>query len=96
MVLIVTVVCRIHYVPCVDVDISCNINITDIVLVVIVVPDYIVFHVSVLIFLVMLTLLRFALSKGPNRIGVSPHLRTETDPVSETSCLFFFHFSCNY
>jgi hypothetical protein len=34
--------------------------------------------------------LRLALSKGPNRIGVSPHLRTETDPVSETSCLFFF------
>jgi hypothetical protein len=24
------------------------------------------------------------------RIGVSPHLRTETDPVFETSCLFFF------
>jgi hypothetical protein len=34
--------------------------------------------------------LRLALSKGPNRIGVSPHLRTETDPVSERSCLFFF------
>jgi hypothetical protein len=34
--------------------------------------------------------LRLALSKGPKRIGVSPHLRTETDPVSETSCLFFF------
>jgi hypothetical protein len=32
-----------------------------------------------------------ALSKGPNRVGVSPHLRTETDPVSETSC-----FSSNY
>jgi hypothetical protein len=30
--------------------------------------------------------LRLALSKGPNRVGVSPHLRTETDPVSETSC----------
>jgi hypothetical protein len=29
-----------------------------------------------------------AFSKGPNRIGVSPtpHLRTETDPVSETVC----------
>jgi hypothetical protein len=29
-----------------------------------------------------------ALSKGPNRVGVSPlpHLRTETDPVSETLC----------
>jgi hypothetical protein len=28
---------------------------------------------------------------GPNRVGVSLHLRTETDPVSETSC-----FSSNY
>jgi hypothetical protein len=27
--------------------------------------------------------------KGPNRVGVSPHLRTETDPVSETSCFSF-------
>jgi hypothetical protein len=35
--------------------------------------------------------LRLALSKGPNRSGVSPHLRMETDPVSETSC-----FSSNY
>jgi hypothetical protein len=35
-------------------------------------------------------LLRLALSKEPNRIGVSPHLKTETDPVSEMSCLFFF------
>jgi hypothetical protein len=26
------------------------------------------------------------ISKGPNRIGFFPHLRTETDPVSETSC----------
>jgi hypothetical protein len=34
---------------------------------------------------------RLALSKRPNRVGVSPHLRTETDPVSETSC-----FSSNY
>jgi hypothetical protein len=34
---------------------------------------------------------RLALSKGPNRVGVSPHPRTETDPVSETSC-----FSSNY
>jgi hypothetical protein len=25
-------------------------------------------------------------SKEPNRIGVFPHLRTETDAVSETSC----------
>jgi hypothetical protein len=25
-------------------------------------------------------------SKGPNRVGVFPHLRTETDPVSETLC----------
>jgi hypothetical protein len=30
--------------------------------------------------------LRLALSKGPNRVGVFPHLRTETDPVSETLC----------
>jgi hypothetical protein len=30
-----------------------------------------------------------ALSKGPNRIGVFPHLRTETDPVSEMLCFFF-------
>jgi hypothetical protein len=36
---------------------------------------------------------RLALSEGPNRIGVSPHLRTETDPVSETSCLFFYLFA---
>jgi hypothetical protein len=35
--------------------------------------------------------LRLALSKGPNRVGVSLHLRTETDPVSETS-----YFSSNY
>jgi hypothetical protein len=28
--------------------------------------------------------LRLVLSKGPNRVGVSLHLRTETDPVSET------------
>jgi hypothetical protein len=36
--------------------------------------------------------LRLALFKGPNRVGVSLHLRTETDPVSETSC---FSFSSN-
>jgi hypothetical protein len=30
------------------------------------------------------------ISKGPNRIGVFPHLRTETDPVSETSCFPLF------
>jgi hypothetical protein len=30
--------------------------------------------------------LRLALSKGPNRVGVFPHLRTETDPVSEMLC----------
>jgi hypothetical protein len=31
--------------------------------------------------------LRLALSKGPNGVGVfAPHLRTETDPFSETSC----------
>jgi hypothetical protein len=35
--------------------------------------------------------LRSALSKGSNRVGVSLHLKTETDPVSETSC-----FSSNY
>jgi hypothetical protein len=35
--------------------------------------------------------LRLALSKGPNRVGVSLHLRMETDPVSEMSC-----FSSNY
>jgi hypothetical protein len=32
--------------------------------------------------------LRLALSKGPNRVGVFPHLRRETDPVSETLCFF--------
>jgi hypothetical protein len=26
--------------------------------------------------------------QGPNRVGVFPHLRTETDPVSETLCFF--------
>jgi hypothetical protein len=31
------------------------------------------------------------LSKGTYRVGVSLHLRTETDPVSETPC-----FSSNY
>jgi hypothetical protein len=33
-------------------------------------------------------LLWLALSKGPNRVGVSLpfHLRTEADPASETSC----------
>jgi hypothetical protein len=31
--------------------------------------------------------LRLALSKGPNKVGVSsPHLRTETDTFSETLC----------
>jgi hypothetical protein len=30
--------------------------------------------------------LRLVLSKGPNRVGVCPHVRTETDRVSETSC----------
>jgi hypothetical protein len=31
--------------------------------------------------------LRLALSKGPNRVGVSPpHLRTETNAISETLC----------
>jgi hypothetical protein len=35
--------------------------------------------------------MRLALSQGPNRLGVSPHLRMETDPFSETSC-----FSSNY
>jgi hypothetical protein len=34
--------------------------------------------------------LRLVLSKGPNWVGVfcHPHLRTETHPVSETSCLY--------
>jgi hypothetical protein len=32
--------------------------------------------------------LRLALSKGPNRVGVSLHLRTETDPVSENVVFF--------
>jgi hypothetical protein len=35
--------------------------------------------------------LRLGFSKGPNRVGVSPHLRTETDPVSE-----MLRFSSNY
>jgi hypothetical protein len=26
--------------------------------------------------------------EGPNRVGVSPHLRTDTDPVSETSYFY--------
>jgi hypothetical protein len=30
--------------------------------------------------------LRLALSKGPNRVGVSTHTRMETGPVSKTSC----------
>jgi hypothetical protein len=35
--------------------------------------------------------LRLALSNGPNRVCVSPcHLRTETDPVSETLCFLVF------
>jgi hypothetical protein len=33
--------------------------------------------------------LRLALFKGPKRVGVSPHLRTETDPVSDMSCFSF-------
>jgi hypothetical protein len=40
---------------------------------------------------IVIELLRLALSKGPNRVGVSPpHLKTETDPVSETlfSCIY--------
>jgi hypothetical protein len=32
--------------------------------------------------------LRLALSKGPNRVDVSLHLRKETDPVSETSYFY--------
>jgi hypothetical protein len=31
--------------------------------------------------------LRLALSKVPNRVGDPPHLRTETEPVSETLCI---------
>jgi hypothetical protein len=35
--------------------------------------------------------LRLALSKGPNRVCVFPsHLRTDTDPVSETLCFLTF------
>jgi hypothetical protein len=36
----------------------------------------------------MIQWLRLALSKGPNRVGVfqHPHLRTVTNPVSETLC----------
>jgi hypothetical protein len=34
--------------------------------------------------------LRLALSMGPNWVGIlPPHLRTETDPASETSCFLF-------
>jgi hypothetical protein len=37
--------------------------------------------------------LRLALSNGPNWVGLSCplHLRTETDPVSETLWYFIFH-----
>jgi hypothetical protein len=36
--------------------------------------------------------LRLVLSKGPNWVGVfPPHLRTETDPVSETLCLYVIY-----
>jgi hypothetical protein len=38
------------------------------------------------VFTIWLIWLRLALSKGPNWVGVFPHLRTETDPVSETLC----------
>jgi hypothetical protein len=35
--------------------------------------------------------LRFALPKGPNKIGVSSsHLKAETDPISETVCFLVF------
>jgi hypothetical protein len=34
--------------------------------------------------------LKLAFSKGPNRVGVSPHVRTETDPVSETLCFLVY------
>jgi hypothetical protein len=33
-------------------------------------------------------LLRLPLSKGPNRVSIFPHLKTETDPVSETFCSY--------
>jgi hypothetical protein len=36
--------------------------------------------------------LKLALSKGPNKIGVFPHLKTETDPVSETSWVLLLCF----
>jgi hypothetical protein len=35
------------------------------------------------------------LSKGPNKVAVSPHLRTETDPVSETLCFPVFRIPGN-
>jgi hypothetical protein len=31
-----------------------------------------------------------ALSKGLSRLGISPHLKTETEPVSETLCFLVF------
>jgi hypothetical protein len=37
--------------------------------------------------------LRLAVSKGPNRVGSpSPHLKTETGPVSEALSFSFFQF----
>jgi hypothetical protein len=36
------------------------------------------------------SVLRSLRYKGPNSVGVSPHLRTETDPVPETSCFLLF------
>jgi hypothetical protein len=42
------------------------------------------------------TYTQLALSKGLNRVGVSPsHLRTETNPFSETVCFLIFKIS-NY
>jgi hypothetical protein len=40
--------------------------------------------------------LRLAISKEPNRVGVSlPHLGMETDPASETMCFLVFRIPCN-
>jgi hypothetical protein len=38
-----------------------------------------------------LDLFPLGLSKGPNRVGVSPHVRLETDPVSEKSCFYLLN-----
>jgi hypothetical protein len=47
-------------------------------------------YIAVVILRWVVLWLRLALSEGPNRVGVLPHLRTETDPVSQTLCSLFF------